>query len=165
MRVEGGRVADGGEEGDVLVAVAVGIGVGEVERVLAGEGSYAAGLVPAPQHRSVGGAGELAVLDDELGADEVLDAEVAGDRGDLVLRGGGGDRDRVPGALVGLDERARLTADGAGDLGAEQPVAEVGERLLGLPAHRGEGDVRDPGRVAAELAVDRRDDRPEELGG
>src|SRR5690606_32713776 len=138
-------------------------GVGEVDAVLAGEGSYAVGLVAAPEHRAVRLAGELAVLDDELGADEVRDAEVPRDGRDLVPRRRGRHRDGVAGPLVGLDERARLAADRAGDLGAEEPLTEVREGLLGLATHRGESDVRDPGRVTAELAVDRRHARANEL--
>ena len=60
---------------------------------------------------------------------------------------------------------ARLRADGAGDLGQEEPLAELGERLLALPAQRGEGEVGHARRVTAEhLAVDDVDHGAEQVG-
>ena len=113
-------------------------GVDVVERALrrAQDRAAAAGVDLRTRARVADVAPGAVTLEDG----EVLDAEVAGDRCDLVLRRRRCDRDRVPRALVGLDERARLTPDGAGDLGAEEPVTEVGERIIGITRIAEKGD-------------------------
>ena len=165
VRVERGGVADGGEEGDVLVAVAVGVGLGEVDarararrRVrrwpCAGPTASGPSVAPVNWPSSTTSRVHTRCSTPRSRATGAIWYFVAAEATATVWPA------RWCASTSARDSRRMVPAI----LDAEQPLAEVGEGLLGLPAHGGEGDVGDAGRVAAELAVDGGDDGAEELG-
>ena len=123
----------------------------QVDVVLAGEAAYGLGLGLAPEELADHPAGEHAVLDLELGAEDVVDAELARDRLGLEPGRGRGQHDDVPHPLVRLDDRARLRPDRAGDLLHEEPLAHLLQLVLAVPAQRAE--LTEPGRVGSPPSV------------
>ena len=85
--VERPRPPDRLEVGEVLLAVAVRVALVEVDALLLGEAPHGVGLAGAPQH----GAGQLSGREPvdhfDLRAEQVVDAELAGERRDLERRG------------------------------------------------------------------------------
>ena len=164
MRIERDRRPDSPEERDVLGTVAVGEACLEIDVVGPGEGPHPTGLLGAPQQAPVQLAREDAVLDGQLGADEVVDAQIGCHRLDLVLARRRGDNDRVAPTLVGAHEFPSLGADRPRDLLDEKSLAQLGHRLFALAAHRGiplDGPSR---RLPAEVrAVDDRDEGAHEV--
>ena len=84
------------------------------------------GLARTPDDRTHHVAGQQAGLVDHLPvADHVVDAQVAGDRFDLVGHGRGTQDDGVPPALVRPHDLAHLGVHQIGDVLLEKPLAEL----------------------------------------
>ena len=114
--VDGRRVADGVEQGDVVEAVAVGVRVGEVDVVFDGPGLDGLELAAPPHQRSVDDAGERAVDRLPLGGHDRIEPEQLGERRHERRRAGGGHHQDPAGLAVLVDDTRRVRLDLLGQL-------------------------------------------------
>ena len=93
------------------------------------------------------GTGELAVSDFELGAQHVLDTEVARQRLDLITRCRRHQSHGVPLAEMRLDQSARFGINAAGQTLGEDPATGGFEVGFGAPAHNAADRGHEPRKV------------------
>lgn len=145
-RVDGDRMFDGGEERDVVVRVGVEPRLGEVAVLEAARAQPVVQvdeLARAVARDAVDAAGVAAVLDLGFGGDQVLDPELARDRGGDEAVRRGDDRELVALGAVVLDELARGGSDARADEFVEELFAPRVQLVPGVARERRELEVEE----------------------
>ncbi len=146
--VDDDRVADRAQHRQVGERVRVGVGGGEVDVVLGGEGLHRLDLARAVDEGTVEAAGEVAVgVDLVAGADPALHAEHLGQRLDHAVAGGADDEGGAPGVLVAVDLVEHLRVDARQDR-RHHLRAHPLDRLGGDPRDQRRGRPAAPRRCA-----------------
>ena len=154
--VDGRRMADGGQEREVIDAVGVGVALGQRDPPLLGELADRRDLAAGPDERAGEPAVEAPVRAHGIpGRDDVVEAEPLRERPDEVLRGRRREDDPAPGRVMLLDEGMGEGVDHPGDDGRRGlggGVERVRRAASGDPGRlTGQGDR---GQRLAEQVVD-----------